>query len=48
MAKLVEELEEVILDDARLKQTTRVGTLASLPICQALTTFLRENQDIFA
>ena len=48
VAELIEELEEVILDDARLKRTTRVGTLASLPICQALTTFLRENQDVFA
>ena len=48
MVKSVEELEEVILDDARLEWTTKVGTLASLPIRQALTTFLRENQDVFA
>ena len=28
--------------------TELVGTLASQPVRQALTTFLRENQDIFA
>ena len=48
MAKPVEELEKVILDDAKPEQTTRVKTLASPPIRQALTTFLRENQDEFA
>jgi len=44
----VEELEEVTLDDSRPERKTRVGTLASQPVRQALTTFLRENQDIFA
>ena len=44
----VEELEEVILDDSRPERTTRVGTLASWPIRQALTAFLRDNQDVFA
>ena len=44
----VEELEEVILDDAQPERMTRVGTLASPPIRQALMTFLRENQDVFA
>ena len=39
----VEELEKAILDDAKPKRTTRVETLASPPIRQALTTFLREN-----
>ena len=43
----VEELEEVTLNDSRPDRTTRIGTLASLPVCQALTTFLRENQDVF-
>ena len=28
--------------------TELVGTLASQPVHQALTTFLRENQDVFA
>ena len=27
---------------------TRIGTLASPPVRQALITFLRENQDVFA
>ena len=43
----MEGLEEVLLDDSRLKRTTRIGTLASQPVRQALTTFLRENQDVF-
>ena len=44
----VEMLEEVLLDHSRPKQTTRIGTLASQPVRQALTTFLKENQDMFA
>ena len=48
MAEPVEELEEVILDDSRPEWTTKVGTLASWLICQELTTFLRDNQDVFA
>ena len=39
----VEGLEEILLNNARPEQTTRIGTLASSPIRQALTTFLREN-----
>ena len=48
IAEPVEELEEVILDDSRPERTTRVGTLASWPVCQELTAFLRDNQDMFA
>ena len=48
VAEPVEELEEVILDDSRPERTTRVGTLASWPVCQELTAFLRDNQDMFA
>ena len=44
----VEELEEVILDDSRPEWTTRVGKLASWPVRQKLTTFLKDNQDVFA
>ena len=44
----VEELKEVTLDDSRPERTTRVGMLASLPVRQALTAFLIENQDVFA
>ena len=48
VAKPVEMLEEVLLDHSRPERTTRIGTLASQPIRQALTTFLKENQDMFA
>ena len=44
----MEGLEEVLFDDARLERTMRIGTLASQPMRQALTMFLRENQDVFA
>ena len=44
----MEGLEEVLLDDFRLEQTMRIGTLASELVRQALTTFLRKNQDVFA
>ena len=47
-AKLVEELEEIILDESRLERTTRMGTLASPQIRQDLAGFLRMNQDVFA
>ena len=47
LAEPVEELEEVNLDDARPKQTTRIGTLAIWSVRQALTTFLKDNQDVF-
>ena len=48
MAELIEGLEEIPLDTSRPDQMTRIGTLASLLIRQALTTFLKENRDIFA
>ena len=32
LAKPVEELEEVSLDNARPKRTTKIGTLASWPV----------------
>ena len=32
----------------RPKRTTKIGTLASWPVRQAITTFLRNNQDVFA
>ena len=46
--KPVEELEEIILDELKHEQTTRMGTLASQPIHQALASFLKMNQDVFA
>ena len=48
IAEPVEELEEVNLDDARPERTTRIGTLASWPMRQAFTTFLKANQDVLA
>jgi len=48
IAELVEGLEEVLLDDSRSERTMRIGTLASPLVCQALMTFLRENQDVLA
>ena len=44
----VEKLEGVFLDDSNHERTSKIGTLASLAICQALTTFLRSNRDVFA
>ena len=43
LAEPIEELEEVNLDDARPERTTRIGILASWPVRQALTTFLKDN-----
>ena len=44
----IEELEEITLDELRPERTTRIGTLASQPIRQALATFHKMNQDVFA
>ena len=43
----IEELEEITLDELRPERTTRIGTLASQPIRQALASFLKMNQDVF-
>ena len=48
VAEPVEGLEEIFFDDSKLERTTKIGTLASPPVHQALMTFLRENQDVFA
>ena len=48
VAESVEGLEEVPFDDSSPERTTRIGTLASQLVCQALTTFLTENQVVFA
>ena len=48
IAKPVEELEKVILDESRPGRTTRIGTLASPMVRQDLTSFLRMNQVVFA
>ena len=48
VAELIERLEEVLLDDSKPNRTTKIGTLASLMVHQAITTFLKDNQDVFA
>ena len=48
LAEPFEKLEEVRLDDTRPERTTKIVTLASWPVCQTITTFLRDNQDVFA
>ena len=48
VTELVEKLEEILLDDSKLDRTTKIGTLANLAVRQALTTFLRNNRDVFA
>ena len=42
-AEPIEELEEITLDESKPEWTTRIGTLASLPIRRALVAFLRMN-----
>ena len=44
----IEKLEEILLDDSKLDRMTKNGTLANPAIRQALTAFLRNNQDVFA
>ena len=48
VAKPVEGLEEILLDNSKPKRTTRIDTLASSLVHQVLTAFLKENQDAFA
>lgn len=48
MVEPVEGLEEIPLNNSRLKRKTRISTLASRSVCQALASFLRENRDVFA
>ena len=47
-AEPIEELEEMILDESRPGRTTRMESLASQPIRQALAVFLEMNQGLFA
>ena len=43
-----EDAEEIILDLQQPKKTARIGSRLSLAEKEELTTFLRENRDIFA
>ena len=44
----IEKLEEVFLNDLNHERTTKIGTLTSPTVRQALTTFLKSNRDVFA
>ena len=48
VAEPVEGLEEILLDNSRPERTTRISTFANPLVYQALTAFLRENQNVFA
>ena len=43
MVEPVEGLEEILLENSKPDRTTRIGTLTSPLVHQALTTFLKEN-----
>ena len=43
MTEPVERLEEITLDGSRLDRTIKIGTIASLTIHLAFTTFLKAN-----
>ncbi|XP_075633335.1 uncharacterized protein LOC142605761 [Castanea sativa] len=44
----VERLEDVPLDESQPERTTKIGTLADPTVRQTLTTFLKENRDVYA
>ena len=43
----VERLEQIPLNDSKPDRTTRIGTLISPTVRQALITFLKDNRDVF-
>ena len=47
VTKPVKKLEEILLDDSNPDRTIKIGTLANPAVRQALTTFLRNNRDVF-
>ena len=44
----VERLEEILLDDSKPDRTTKISTLASPMVHQALINFLKDNHDVFS
>ena len=44
----IERLKEILFNDSKPDRTTRIGTLAHPMVHQALITFLKDNQDVFA
>ena len=47
VVELVKRLEKILLENSRPNRTTRINTLTNLMVCQALMTFLKENQNVF-
>ena len=47
MTEPVDKLEEILLDDSKPNRMITIGTLASPMIRRALTTFLKDNRDVF-
>ena len=43
VAEPIEGLKEIPLNNSRPDQTTKIGTFANSPVCQALMTFVKEN-----
>ena len=43
MTEPVERLEEIVLDNSKADQMTKINTLTSLSVRQELMTFLRDN-----
>ena len=43
----IKRLEEMLLNDSNPDRTTRIGTFTRLTVRQALTTFLKDNRDVF-
>ena len=48
IAEPIKEPEEVTLDESKPERMTRMGTFSNWTVQQALTTFLKDNQDVFA
>ena len=48
VAEPVEGLEEILLDNSKPNRTTKIETLVSPMVRQALKNFLKKNLDIFA
>ena len=48
VAEPVERLEKILLNDSKPNRTTKIGTFANPMVCQALTTFLKDNWNVFA
>ena len=48
VAEPIERLKKILFNNSKPNRTTRIGTLACPMVHQALITFLKDNQDVFA